>query len=136
MSAAAAIEQPQACGPPRARLGKLFGILGSEHAGERANALAAIERDLIEADLSWRWVGELVARGELPGGERDRLFVRVVGERLRQALASAWAMPAGDAGVVRGVIARLGAGAAEISVAELERALAIADATRREVGRG
>jgi hypothetical protein len=57
--------KPKPKAAARSRLGKLVGMLGSAHAGERSNALDAIDQALERAGLSWWWVGELVAQGEV-----------------------------------------------------------------------
>ena len=58
----------------RRRVAKLIGMLGSSSAGERENALAAIDKALSAAALTWGWLAALVERGELPGGDRDRIY--------------------------------------------------------------
>lgn len=120
-----------------ARIGisKLVGMLGSDHAGERDNALTAASKALAGAGLSWGWVGRLVADGELPGGDREKLLTRLVADRLREGLVTAWAMSGEEAKFVRDVLARCASGLSEASCADLERALQIAGDVRRRAGR-
>jgi hypothetical protein len=63
--AAAAIEQsaPASHSPAelRARLGKLFGALGSVHAGERGAALHAIDHAMQSSGISWADVAAAIA---------------------------------------------------------------------------
>ena len=63
--AAAAIEQsaPASQSPAelRARLGKLFGALGSVHAGERGAALHAIDHAMQSSGISWADVAAAIA---------------------------------------------------------------------------
>jgi hypothetical protein len=70
--AAAAIEQsaPASQSPAelRARLGKLFGALGSVHAGERGAALHAIDKAMQSGGISWADVAAAVAG---PSGWQD-----------------------------------------------------------------
>lgn len=118
----------QAAGDGRARLGKLVALLGSNNAGERDNALAALGRALGENGLDWAWLADLATRGETPDSDYTRLFGRMVGERLRQGIVHAWSMEPGDARTVRAVADRLASG--HVSIFEIQRALSIADAAR------
>jgi hypothetical protein len=114
----------------RTRLGKLVALLGSDNAGERDNALAALGRTLTDQGLDWAWLANLAAHGEVPDSKHSKLFARVVGERLQRSLARAWAMADGDARFVRQVLGCLVVGQA--SSDEIERALKIADDVKRK----
>jgi hypothetical protein len=116
--------------PDRARIGRLVGMLGSSSEGERANALAAVDKALSAATLSWGWLAHLVERGELPA-DRDPIFKRLVCDRLREGLVVAWSMGSGDAGFVRDVLARVESGSTEIDFEDVDRALNIATTARR-----
>jgi hypothetical protein len=63
--AAAAIERsaPASQSPAelRTRLGKLFGVLGSTHAGERAAALHAIDQAMESGGMSWADVAAAIS---------------------------------------------------------------------------
>lgn len=87
----------------RVRLGKLLGLVGSDQAGERAAALQAIDDALARSGETWATLGQLVAGAD---GDRVRteLLERLVAERLRAGLASAWAMNGPDAKLVRRVL--------------------------------
>ncbi len=108
-------------------------MLGSSSSGERINSLAAIERALAAAGLSFVWLGELAERGELPG-ERERLLQGIVAQRLRQGLESAWTMEAKDASFLREVFAECG-GSGHIGGERISRAIKLADEARRRAGR-
>ena len=116
----------------RERVSKLVGMLGSSNRGEKENALAAIEQALSRAGKTWAWIGEIVARGELPNG-RDKVSARLVVERLQAGLAHAWAMSEGDARDVREIVGLCEAGTV-ISPEKIKRAINIADDARRRAG--
>jgi hypothetical protein len=65
MSAVETLEAPatasQSPAELRARLGKLFGALGSVHAGERGAALHAIDKAMQSGGMSWADVAAAVA---------------------------------------------------------------------------
>lgn len=126
----------------RERLAKLFGRLGSEHAGERQNGLAAIDKALTAAELSWTWVCELVANGIHSADQdvvaRDRLLTRLVGDRLSEAMfAGENALSTQQHASLR----KLHDGLKEVrslravKSEEIVRALDLADLVRRRVGR-
>jgi hypothetical protein len=116
----------------RERVGKLCGMVGSDQTGEKSNALAAIDQALSRAGKTWAWIGEIVARGELPNG-RDKVSARLVAERLQAGLAHAWAMSEGDARDVREIVDLCKAGTV-ISPEKIKRAINIADDARRRAG--
>jgi hypothetical protein len=117
--------------PDQSRLGKLVGMLGAA-GGEGANALAALDKGLTAAGLSWGWLAQLVEHGEAPGGERDKIFRRLVAEQLRGSLVRAWAMAGGDAHFVRLVLEECEGGSAAVDVGRVSRALEIASDVRRQ----
>ena len=117
----------------RQRVGKLCGMVGSDQTGEKSNALAAIDQALSRAGKTWAWIGEIVARGELPNG-RDKVSARLVVERLQAGLAHAWAMSEGDARDVREIVDLCEAGTFQISPEKIKRAINIADDARRRAG--
>ncbi len=116
----------------RERLGKLFGILGSEHAGERANAVSAIDQALTRSGWTWSDVGQLIARGELPNDEREKLLARLVADRLRAGLKFSWMLTGTQSKHLRELVARSESGFADVSTAALERAIAIVETARRQ----
>ena len=109
----------------RSRLGKLIGMMGSEHAGERQNASAALERTLSEAGLSFGWLADVVA----VAGEDHRypLFRELVAERLSHALRNSWALLPREAAFVRDVLYNLNQSNSDA----VRRAIDIADRARR-----
>ena len=113
-------------GVDRERIAKLVGMLGSAHAGERSNALDAINKSLGEARLTWEWIASLVGRGELAGGESEALLRRLVTARLRAGLAVAWAFGNGEGSVVKKALA-LCEGEKPIDVVSIKRAIELAD---------
>jgi hypothetical protein len=116
----------------RERVGKLCGMVGSDQAGEKSNALLAIDQALARAGKTWAWIGEIVARGELPN-DRDKVSARLVVERLQTGLASSWAMSEGEAREVREIVDLCEAGTV-ISPEKIKRAINIADDARRRAG--
>lgn len=118
----------------RERVGKLLGMIGSDKDGERANALAAVQEALNKSGETWAWIGSLVAHGDLPGGEREKILSRLVADRLQGGLAHAWAMSDGDAKTVRDTAARCKNGLAQVPADELSKAISIADEARRRSG--
>ena len=118
----------------RERLGKLAGLVGSSHSGERAAALAAIDGALDRAGLTWRWIGEIVAGGELADSARERLLARLIAERLNAGLDQAWCLDAGHAAIVREIVGRCETGLAQVDATELARVINIADGARRRAG--
>lgn len=125
----------------RERLAKLFGRLGSDQAGERQNALAAIDKALSASGLSWAWVCDLVNAAELLTehdlARRDRLLSRLVGDRLNDCLAQAWSLSAEERNAVRYLSNHLGLSKSlrSIETERIEAAMFIADETRRRAGR-
>jgi len=113
----------------RARIGRLIGRLGE--VTDRPAALAALDKELPAAGLSWGAIAEMVAHGELPGGEREKLLSRLVMDRLRNGLACAWAFEAGGAAFIRQILQR---GIGRTSCTDLEVALGIDDDARRKAG--
>src|ERR1019366_7914942 len=118
----------------RERVGKLCGMVGSDRAGEKSNALLAIDQALARAGKSWQWIGELVAHGDLSNGEREKILASLIAERLNAGLDQAWSMDAGDAAIVRELVGRCEDGLAQVSAAELSRAIKIADNARGRAG--
>src|SRR5665213_3929403 len=118
----------------RERVGKLLGLVGSDQDGERANALAAIEQALNKSGETWASIGSLVAHGDLPGGEREKILSRLIGDRLRGGLAHAWAMTDGDARTVRETAERCKASIANVPAGDLSRAIKISDDAKRSAG--
>ncbi len=116
--------------PDRARIGRLVGMLGSSSEGERANALAAVDKALSANGLTWGWLAHLVERGELPA-DRDPIFKRLVCDRLRDGLVVAWSMGSGEASFVRDVLVRIESGLREIDFADVSRAIDLATNARR-----
>lgn len=118
--------------PDRARLARLVGMLGSSSSGERANALAAVDKALQAAALSWGWLADLIERGQLPDGDTARMFKMLVIGRLRESLPRSWAMKAGEAAFVRDVLVRCESGSSDVDLATASRALEIAARVSRE----
>jgi hypothetical protein len=107
-------------------------MLGSAHSGEKQNALAAIEKTLAGAGLTWASIGRLVARGELPGGERENLFSRVVRDRMKETLPRAWAINTSEARLCSNVLdACDGTRFAELDTIDLRRAIEISERARK-----
>jgi hypothetical protein len=107
----------------RIRIAKLLGQLGEANA--RPAALDALDK----AGANWGEISELVARGELSGGEADLLLRRLLIDRIKTGLLRAWAMASGEAAWLRAVV---DLGAVGTSLEEMQRAIAIADeAVRR-----
>jgi hypothetical protein len=121
--------------PGRVRIAKLIRTLGGSSTGERANAIAAVDKALRSAALSWDWLSDLVSRGELPGGVREAVFKRLVVARLQDALVVPWARRGGEDDFVRDVLVRCESGSAELSAEEIDRALTIAADARRRAGK-
>jgi hypothetical protein len=117
----------------RERAAKLLGLVGSSNSGERANALAALDAALARAGKTWAWIGEIVARGELPNG-RNQVSARLVVDRLQAGLASSWAMSEGEAREVREIVDLCEAGTFQIDPEKIKRAVNIADDARRRAG--
>jgi len=114
----------------RARLGKLVGLLGSSAQGERENALAAVDRALRAAHLSYGWLADLIARGDLPDGDNERVFKRLIVDRLREGLQVAWSLGPGEANELRSVLVRIEAGLRTIDLKTIDHALNIATKAR------
>ena len=125
----------------RERLAKLFGRLGSDQAGERQNALAAIDKALSAGGLTWAWVCDLVGQAELLSvldlARRDRLLSRLVGDRLDECLVQVWSMSADERAAVRCLYneLQLAKSLRSVKPERIESAIFIADATRKRVGR-
>ena len=115
----------------RSRLAKLIGMLGAPSEGERANALAAADSELAAIGKSWLDIAAWAERAELGEVEREKLFARLVVDRLRAGLVAAWAMPDGGAAFVRDIVAKCESGAVTVPVAELTRAIELADEAQR-----
>ena len=124
----------------RERLAKLFGRLGSDQAGERQNALTAIDKALAAAGLSWAWVCDLLNQAELLSegdlARRDRLLSRLVGDRLDECLVQAWSLSADEkkAVVPLSKALKLSMSLRSIEPERIENAIFIADTTRKRVG--
>jgi hypothetical protein len=125
----------------RERLAKLFGRLGSDQAGERQNALAAIDKALAAAGVSWAWVCDLVGQAELLTegdlARRDRLLSRLVGDRLNECLAQAWSLSAEEKAAVRPLrdTLQVSKSLRSIEPERIEVAIYVADTTRKRAGR-
>jgi hypothetical protein len=111
----------------RSRLGKLIGMLGSKHEGERQNASAALERALTDAGLSFGWLADQVAGSR---DDRGEIFRELIVERLSHALRNAWVLLPHEAAFVRGVLYDLSGS----DSAAIVRAIEIADRARRMAG--
>jgi hypothetical protein len=118
----------------RERVGKLIGMLGSDHSGERSNALAAIEQTLTKAGTTWAWVGSIVSHGDLPRGEREQILGSLIGDRLRGGLSHSWTLSGDEARTLRETAARCKTSLASVSADELSHAIKIADEARRRAG--
>jgi hypothetical protein len=117
-----------ASGDVRVQLGKLCGMLGSSHEGERSNALALLGRALTNAGLSWAWLVDLVGHGVLPGGEREKLLASLVAERLEEGLQYAWCMLPEESFYVRSTAER--ADLSGTNAQAIGRAIKICDGAR------
>ena len=117
---------------------KLFGMLGSEHAGERDNAVDAIGRALAASGLSWRWICELIAGGttEQDAAARDRLLSRLVEDRVKEAMIGAWSLSVEEHADLRKVNTELREARSLRSVGahDVHRALEVADMVRQRYG--
>lgn len=126
----------------RERFGKLIGMCGSSSAGERDNALAAIDRALSAAGLTWAWLSDLVASGERPDSglvqRRALLVAKLLKPRLNEALSLAWSMTADEAKAIAELRKRVESGA-DLNSAEglerIERAIGIITDVKRRNGR-
>ena len=118
----------------RERVGKLCGMVGSDQAGEKSNALLAIDQALARAGKTWAWIGDLVAHGDLSNGEREKILASLIADRLNAGLDQAWTMDAGDAAIIRELVGRCETGLAQVNATELARALALANGARRRAG--
>ena len=127
----------------RERLAKLFGRLGCDcSAGERRNALVAIDKALVASGLSWAWVRELIADGvhgtDADAAARDGVLARLLSERLGEAMfGGANALATAEFAEVRRVHERLleARSLRSLTTAEISRVLDLADQVRRRVGR-
>jgi hypothetical protein len=118
----------------RARLGKLVGVLARGEAVERSSAVDAISRTLANAGLSWGWLSLLISFGS-PFGRVEQTLARVVVAYLQSGvLQGGWAMTGDESRFVAAITARLKTGLADLSAAELERAVAIVDEALRRTG--
>lgn len=130
-----------AAGADRDRLAKLFGRLGSDQAGERDSALAAIEKALAAAGSSWSWICALVGRGRLPDdadqAARDGLLDQLVEQLTREAMFGAWALSVEERAALTRVSAELREtrSVAALRVDEIRRVIEVADIVRKRVGR-
>jgi hypothetical protein len=116
----------------RARLGKLLGMIGSAHAGERENALSAVDQALARAGMTWATIGRLVSRGgELPN-DREALFARVMKTVCRDTIPRAWALNGGEAKLVSAVFdACDGSRFAELDAIDLRKVVEISERARK-----
>lgn len=112
----------------RSRVGKLIGMLGSAHAGERQNASAALERMLSDAGLSFGWLADVVAGSDADG--RYEIFRELLVERLSHALRNSWTVLPQEAAFVRDVLYSLN----RSNAAAIRRAIEIADRAKRTAG--
>jgi hypothetical protein len=125
----------------RARLAKLFGLLGSDQAGERSNAIEAIGKTLAASGLSWSWVCELVASGvraEDPEAvARDRVLTRLVGERVTEAVFGIYSLNVEEHAQLRKVNNELRElrSLRGLTSREIVHAIDLADLVRTRVGR-
>lgn len=117
------------------RLAKLIGMLGSAHAGERANAIEAVDQELARHGLTWFDVGALAAHGKRDR-DREKLLARFVSDRLKAGLQYAWCMTGEQSKWLRELVARCDrTGGLDVGAAALTEAIAIADQARRQAGR-
>jgi|SRR6266849_381075 len=119
----------------RARLGKLFGALGSVHEGERIAALTAIDAALQASGLTWAWVAATIATGASAetAEARERLFDRLVRDRLAEGYALQWGLTTTERLLMSQVELQLRAGVAvaDVPTAELLAAIEVADQVKR-----
>lgn len=127
-AAAAAVGTAQ---DARTRLGKLAGMLGSDAAGERANAVDAIGRELARAGLSFAWLAELVVHGQVADPQREKLLADLVAGRLKRGLIYGFGMSGSEQAFVQEISAQCGTGLSETPAAVLRKAVAIADEAQR-----
>lgn len=118
----------------RERIGKLLGMIGSDQAGEKSNAILAVDQGLARAGKTWAWIGNYVAHGDVSEGEREKILASLIAERLNAGLDQAWSMDAGDAAIVREIVGRCETGLAQVNATELAHAIKIADGARRRAG--
>jgi hypothetical protein len=130
----------------RSKLAKCIGMIGSTHDGERSNALAAADKALADASLNWTRLAEMVdgvsqlerrvqELEDLHDPARDTLFGRLLVDRLGDGLVHAWSIGDGEANFVRGVSgAILETGPLSVDVADMTRAIGIADEAQRRGG--
>jgi hypothetical protein len=116
-----------------ARLGKLFGALGSAHDGERIAALRAIDGALTASGITWAWVASVITHGERSAGEREQLFESLVQSRLAEAYAKQWTLTTSEKAVLGKVAAAVEGGAAlwEVPAGDLLAAIEVGDELRR-----
>jgi hypothetical protein len=119
----------------RARIGKLAGMIGSASAGERANAVDLADKALGAMGASWQWLGMLCEHGELPGTDRDRLFCRLLRDRLKGSEVAWWTIGGQEAGRIRAVLAACGNGLGSVPALEIEAVIGLADRARQLAGR-
>jgi hypothetical protein len=124
----------------RARLAKLFALVGgSEHAGERDNALAAIGKVLAGAGSSWSWITELIETGVHASDPEaiawDEVLSRLVGDRLREAMGGAWSLSLEERRDLTKVNVpfRTRGSVRNVRISDISRALDIADQVRQRV---
>jgi hypothetical protein len=123
----------------RSKLAKCIAMLGSDAAGERANALAAADRELAAAGMSWIDIACLAERMDVPDSVREQalsdvksVLTKLLRDQLNDALvAAAWTMQPGEAGFLRKIIAECESGTVNATGADMQRAIDIADQARR-----
>jgi hypothetical protein len=86
----------------RKKLGKMFGRLGSAHAGEVANAVDAINKQLPTCGMTWSTVSDLVAYAGFASDDAvarrsGKLIADLVRERLDRVRPSSWSYTADEA---------------------------------------
>jgi len=119
----------------RSKLAKCIGMLGSAHEGERVNALTAANRELADANMSWLDIACLAERIDVHDRARTTLFDQLLLDRLHDGLVHAWAMGDGEATFVRGIKRTVHeSGSLSATVADMQRAIKIADEARRRGG--
>ncbi len=119
----------------RERLAKIIGMLSSTADGERSAALAAADRALVDAGLTWIDVAALMENLHLHLPAREALLARLVGDRLDLGLRHSWAMGPGEATMVRLIqTALLENGSLSVPAEDMAKAIAAADSARQKAG--
>jgi hypothetical protein len=112
----------------RERIGKLIAMIGSEP--ERENAIRALQR----SGVTWNWLAEQVMRPD--SIDRRGLFVRLLRERVSEALSASWVLTATEAGIVAGIAEHRDTDFHLVTNEDIAAFLNIADTARRRAGGG